>query len=204
MQRFVLSSLLMLSLAVSGVVCAQQTRIVSFSHNGVLQWTNDLVGAYCGIESAEAMGDEWTAAPPPLWNMAVTGSLMSATIPLSEIEGTVLFLRMVSSTNPLPARGSIAGRVTDAEGQPLQDIAITAFRWTGGGWEPARDAGTDLDGRYALDRLPAGRYRVKFMDFSGTYRTEYYDGAADFDSAADVVLEENETISGIHASMDAA
>lgn len=95
----IFSILILLMLTIS---YAQQTRILSLSHEGILCWTNSQMNTYCGIEYTEDLKDNWAPAPPPFWNIPVTNSVMSVNLPLSEIEAATMFLRVVSSTNQLP------------------------------------------------------------------------------------------------------
>jgi hypothetical protein len=87
--------------------------------------------------------------------------------------------------------GSILGRVTDAAGQPLADIEITAGRMASAGQvaepvdpvpgDPALVGGnamprsrSNADGWYRLQQLPAGRYWVRARDPQGRYLEEYF------------------------------
>ncbi len=399
-MRLIRCTLLVAHFIAQIVVLAEQPQIISFDNTGMLSWSNVQSHAYCGIESAENLNSQWSAAPAPLWNIPITSAISSASIPLSDIEGSRLFLRIVSSeseltpqeiydidakgipsfvsedyiqieniaavsrfrsgvghdysddfescrsmkhyfkprddvdwtnieisspvagtitdlieewagtliyikpdqypafsirvfhvavTNdlsvgdslvagqtigyhigdqtmsdiavgvntpsgwkllsyfdvmkdcvfsnyqgrgvasradfiiteeerdqdPLPCdngeflddgnitnwvdfQGSIHGVVTDASYSPLADIAVASFISTEFGWEHAQDAGTNIDGEYLLEQLPPGTYRVKFMDFSGTFAEQYYDGASDFDSATDIQIEPGVSIENIN------
>lgn len=104
-----------------------------------------------------------------------------------------------SIPNWVELSGGISGTVTVSGGQPLQDIAVISFRWSGFGWEHAQDAGTNLEGKYEFPPLSPGMYRVKFMDFSHTYAEQYYDGAPEFDSATDIHVESGVNVSNINA-----
>src|SRR5262249_11371134 len=55
--------------------------------------------------------------------------------------------------------GRIAGRVTDAAGNPIANVPVTAES-TATKRHHGQIAFTDVDGRYALDLVPPGRYRV--------------------------------------------
>jgi hypothetical protein len=55
--------------------------------------------------------------------------------------------------------GRIAGRVTDAAGKPIAGVPVAAES-TATHRNHGQIASTDADGRYALDLVPPGRYRV--------------------------------------------
>lgn len=80
----------------------QETRILSFERNGTLTWTNSATNVYCGFELTEQLPGDWASAPVPYWNILVTNPVMSVTVPLAQIQSGTLFLRLTSSTNPLP------------------------------------------------------------------------------------------------------
>lgn len=99
----------------------------------------------------------------------------------------------------LTAGGTIAGRVVSADGEPLAgiEIAVGTLPFArpirpigpdtssvlGDSTKPSDDlapsaggrARTNADGRYSIDRLPAGGYWVRAADPEGRYLTEYYD-----------------------------
>jgi hypothetical protein len=69
---------------------------------------------------------------------------------------------------PLSRAASIAGRVTDASGEPLQDVQVTAARVNppvnDGGRFPDRIAAVTNDlGEYRFGGLTAGRYRISIF-----------------------------------------
>jgi hypothetical protein len=86
-------------------------------------------------------------------------------------EGTMLLLtserpRRTDVTLRLWPWGSIAGRVTDEDGQPVVGVQIQSwFRGPNGRLdaEPARFGITDSLGRYAIPQLTPGRYIVGFV-----------------------------------------
>ena len=55
--------------------------------------------------------------------------------------------------------GRIAGRITDAAGAPIPNVPVAAES-TAAKRHHGQIASTDADGRYALDLVPPGRYRV--------------------------------------------
>ena len=96
----------------------------------------------------------------------------------------------------------ITGRVTGPDGTTgLSGIQASACRWDGSAWDWVAAVYTVGDGTYAIGRLAAETYRVRFDDWGGTYRAETYDDAADLDSGADLVLGAGETRAGIDASL---
>lgn len=81
---------------------AQESRIVHFDQIGTLTWTNSATNVYCGLEYTTRLPDGWANAPPPRWNMLATSHVMSISVPMAQIQDPALFLRIASSTNPLP------------------------------------------------------------------------------------------------------
>ena len=96
----------------------------------------------------------------------------------------------------LAAAGSISGVVTDSEGAPIEGIYVYAA--SGGS-----SAYTAADGSYRLSGLSAASYVVQFRDFSGEYLGEWFDDAADQESAAVVEVAEGEAIAGVDACVAA-
>ena len=102
-----------------------------------------------------------------------------------------------------PAWGSsISGTVTALEGTtPLEGIHITAYQNAGFWWDAMAWATTDSDGRYTLDGLEGGTYRVGFWDLNGTYAETYFADAADVDGATDIALGASQALTNIHARL---
>jgi hypothetical protein len=105
--------------------------------------------------------------------------------------------------------GSISGRVVDADGEPVESAAVAID--TGQGPSAMRDA-TDDKGRYRLEGLPPGKYRVKAaiatvlptppeIRTDGTaevrYAPTYYGGATDYKSAARIEVKTGAEVNGI-------
>ncbi|MCP4701406.1 MAG: carboxypeptidase regulatory-like domain-containing protein [Gammaproteobacteria bacterium] len=101
------------------------------------------------------------------------------------------------------AEGHVTGRVTDADGNAVQDISVTAQRWNGSWWEWKNSASTDASGDYDISGLDAGDYQIEFSDSSGSYAHEYYNDAALSGSAESVSLSADGTTSGIDAQLAA-
>jgi 5-hydroxyisourate hydrolase-like protein (transthyretin family) len=99
--------------------------------------------------------------------------------------------------------GHITGQVTDQKDNPLPDIQVTAYRYTPamGGWVDYSFAVTDADGRYDLRGFEPGSYRVRFIDGTGHYMTEFYKNAQDINHARDIAVAQSEVVSGIDAKL---
>jgi outer membrane receptor protein involved in Fe transport len=82
--------------------------------------------------------------------------------------------------------GSIAGRVADDAGSPLPGVAVEA---ASAALPSVRVATTDLEGRFRLEELPAGKYRVTYtlLGFQGVMR-EAVAVASGAEAAADATL----------------
>ncbi len=97
------------------------------------------------------------------------------------------------------ATGSINGTVNqDNSGIPLEGICVevfdTSFNFVVG-------AGTDANGDYSVDGLPAGDYYVQFVDCIEpfTHFTEWYDNSPDSASANVVTVEPGQKTGGVDA-----
>ena len=100
--------------------------------------------------------------------------------------------------------GSITGTVTDASGNPLAGIDVTAYQSDGSGdWEWASQVTTASDGSYLISGLSAGVYHVEFSDPNGIYPSQFYDSVAALagDSATPVDVTDGATTPGIDAAL---
>lgn len=65
---------------------------------------------------------------------------------------------------PAPGGAALSGRVDLGEGRPLRGLPIFAYRLDAGGklrwWDPAATTRTDAEGRYRLDGLAPGSYKL--------------------------------------------
>jgi hypothetical protein len=97
--------------------------------------------------------------------------------------------------------GSVAGRVTGADGSPLPDVVVGALAADGTalGW-----ADTDPAGGYRLDGLKAGTVRVVFQDNFDGYVREFYANADTLDTATPVTITDGGVTTGIDASLAVA
>lgn len=96
--------------------------------------------------------------------------------------------------------GHLMGTVTGRAGRALKGITVRAYRREGGKWQYRGEASTASDGSYDLTGdLLGGVYRLGFVDNREPgYVTEYYNGASYLKDAANIVLGENETLTGLN------
>jgi 5-hydroxyisourate hydrolase-like protein (transthyretin family) len=109
-----------------------------------------------------------------------------------------------SSSSSTLGNSKITGTVTGPDGiTPLRGIGVIAYRPNGiGGWNEVGSTSTQIDGSYSLSSLSEGNYRIKFSQwFWPSYFTEFYNDAQEVESAIDIVVGENMTVSGINASL---
>lgn len=91
----------------------------------------------------------------------------------------------------LVSGGSLAGTVTGASG-PLADIEVEVCRWEGVGddadcTDDYFTTTTAANGRYLIEGLPLGDYKVGFLP-ENTYVAEYYDDQPDVYAADEVAV----------------
>ena len=100
----------------------------------------------------------------------------------------------------------ISGKVTAADGiTPLSGIRVTAYLLNPPiDWVVADNLFTGAEGTYTMSGLAAGIYRVRFLDPSGNYVTEYYDNKNTFAQATNFDLGEGEIKSNINAALSSA
>ncbi|MEO7803915.1 MAG: carboxypeptidase regulatory-like domain-containing protein [Actinomycetota bacterium] len=95
--------------------------------------------------------------------------------------------------------GTITGRVTNTEGQPIVGVWVSA----------SSDAGsysgstTDSLGRYTIERLNTAIYRVYFSPpYESNYRYEYYNDQSEYSKANLVAATAGGSVSGIDAILE--
>jgi 5-hydroxyisourate hydrolase-like protein (transthyretin family) len=122
------------------------------------------------------------------------------TVAVSSAAVALLGLVAVPTASAAPG-GQISGTVTDAAGDPLAGITVTAYSSDTG--EFGDEATTKKDGTYTLKKLDAAGYTVEYMDNSDSplYATEYYDDRADFEDATPVTVAAGQQVSGIDAEL---
>lgn len=97
----------------------------------------------------------------------------------------------------LQKTGTISGTVTDADGNPLFNVFVSAD----GSLGSAGSAQTAADGTYTISGLLADNYVVGFSSGAG-YLPEYYDGASDYSGATSVTVATGAQVPGIDASLE--
>src|SRR4029079_1626958 len=118
------------------------------------------------------------------------------TVAVSSAAVALLGLGAVPTASAAPG-GQISGTVTNAGGDPLAGITVTAYASDTG--EFGDEATTKKDGTYTLKKLDAAGYTVEYMDNSDNplYATEYYDDQAHFEDATPVSVAAGQPVSGI-------
>lgn len=97
--------------------------------------------------------------------------------------------------------GAISGTVTDAAGNPLAKLLVTAFQAVDGEWRQVTSTMTFYEPQYELSGLEAGIYRIRFADgYEGFFsESEFWDDSATVEAADDVTVVVGETTGGIDA-----
>lgn len=136
--------------------------------------------------------------------------VVATTSAYSRLEQLPTVSAVALSAPPLSPRsrsnggGTITGRVTAADGTPLEDIRVWVsydynqmdeWVWFYGG-------ATNAEGEYTASVSESGSYRLSFYDPEGIYLSEYYDNASDFESATDIEVIAGQTTTGIDAQLD--
>lgn len=76
--------------------------------------------------------------------------------------------------------GTMSGSVRRQDGRPVDRAEVTAY---GGDGNVMATAHTLSDGRFTLDSLVPGDYRIRVHDPGGAFPTEFYDDASTLDTA---------------------
>lgn len=99
--------------------------------------------------------------------------------------------------------GTITGTVTrEAGGDPVEGVGVFISNVEGGF---SFNGSSDASGNYAVTDLPAGEYVVRFdPETTPDLISEYWDGAADWESAERITIVGDETIPDIDASLQTA
>ncbi|MGN8551513.1 UNVERIFIED_CONTAM: carboxypeptidase regulatory-like domain-containing protein [Microbacterium sp. SLM126] len=124
-----------------------------------------------------------------------------AASPEKATDVTVAAGEETSGINPeLALAGRIAGVVTDVSGAPIEGVGVTAWTEDGSG---GRGYETSADGTYTIDQLPAGDYKIQYTTdrAAGSFVGEWWDDAADKDSASVVAVEAGVTTEEVSATL---
>lgn len=107
----------------------------------------------------------------------------------------LFLLRSALITHAAPAQpqapqalGTIAGQVTDANGQPLAGIGVGLLAY---GTDPVVQISTTADGAFAFSALFPGVYGLRAVDPAGLYATQYYTATNDPMRATDLIVNGN-------------
>ncbi len=109
----------------------------------------------------------------------------------------------------LSTSGSISGQVTTETGSPLKAVLVELYQSKGDKWVQLRGSFTDGEGKYELNRLANGTYRLHFVplhnykpnDQAISYASEYYNDAVDLATATDVVIANGQTLSDLNVKL---
>ncbi len=100
--------------------------------------------------------------------------------------------------------GHITGRVTDRTGSVLSQVQVDAYTFDPGPgeWIRVSSAYTDDLGRYDLDDLGGGTYRLGFHDVEGVLADEFWREQPAIGTATDVVVPAGGTVTGKNEVLD--
>ncbi|MCE7989954.1 MAG: hypothetical protein DYG89_53075 [Caldilinea sp. CFX5] len=110
----------------------------------------------------------------------------------------------------LALRGAITGRIINRQGEPLDQVEVTAeardISLPVNRWEVARITRSNANGEYTLCCLDADSYRLRFLDTQNRYMAEYYNHVYyDYNSPLDdvtmVTVTAEITTTGIDAQL---
>lgn len=111
------------------------------------------------------------------------------------VVAVVLMLTLAPATAFGVDTGSIAGRVTDQTGAPLEGIQVAAI-----GTTFVSNVYTEADGRYLAADLPVGDYVVMWFGVPGG-ENRFYGGVASFEDATPVRVVVGEVTGGIDGEL---
>ena len=103
-------------------------------------------------------------------------------------------------TAVVPATGTITGTVTDATTHaPLAGVCAVAYDYANTSGTPT--GCTDATGLYTIANVPAGQFEVVFEDHVNSHQTQWWNGAADAQTASIVTVTSGATIDRINAAL---
>lgn len=104
--------------------------------------------------------------------------------------------------------GSLAGRVTNGQGEALTGVGVELYRYFDDGygntyWQPVNRTNTLGDGSYIFSGLATGSYRLYYIDnqWPALYAPEFYNNAAVLEVATDVVVSDGANVTGIDVQL---
>ena len=97
--------------------------------------------------------------------------------------------------------GSISGKVTDSQGQPLSEMLVEA-NLKASRQATYGEATTDAAGVYTITGLAAGSYIISYEDPDEGYAPKYYDNVTDISQATPVEVKAGETSSGFDTQLE--
>ena len=99
--------------------------------------------------------------------------------------------------------GRIIGHVTGVNDEPLEYAQIAVYRLDGETWRYEAGRSTDWDGRYVVDGLRDGTYRLAFSDASDeqVYAPEFWEDALSLSAADDVEVTGGATTRGVDVQL---
>jgi len=113
----------------------------------------------------------------------------------------VLLLGTAPAVAEEVAAATIAGTVTsDADGAPVEGVLVVAQTEDAGSIHTAY---TDADGRYLIEGVTAGDYRVKFEVWGANLVGEYWENTRDWSQATVLQIAEGSATTGIDAGLAA-
>ena len=100
----------------------------------------------------------------------------------------------------LAAVGRIAGKVTDIVGKAIERIFVCVYAYDDNSKYLAWKY-TDSNGTYLIDKLTAGKYKVRFWDFDNVYQAKWYKDKDSFENAKIVKVKAKKTKKKINAKL---
>ncbi len=103
----------------------------------------------------------------------------------------------------LQTGATITGKVTDSNGNPVEDSYVNAYRWNEkeSQYEEYREGYFDENGDYKINGLPTGKYIVRFEDGEGNYPVQWWDGKNSMANATQIEIVADEVIRNINAQL---
>jgi formylglycine-generating enzyme required for sulfatase activity len=190
----------------------------SFAANGydlydaagnVYEWCWDRFGAYAAGEQTNpygALSGDSRVFRGGAWNQtAATCEVARRQMTIPTYVAYDIGFRLVRSAI------SINGEVTDQNGSPLGGVQVTAHQYNpdGDSSYPLAWASTDAFGKYALEGLDPGTYRIRFNGWAdepplSDFAPQYFNNAPSLALAQNVVLTSSGSVNNIDAVLTEA